>query len=101
MTTYTAPVETKSTAQSRRWKDLRKQLPNYLFVLPHFLLFAIFLLYPIFRGIQISLYDYKIMLTEQEFIGLANYQALVKDAVFMQTLGNTVKEKKRGRKIKK
>ncbi|MCA9952969.1 MAG: sugar ABC transporter permease, partial [Anaerolineales bacterium] len=69
---------------------LRKQLPNYLFVLPHFLFFAIFLLYPIVRGIQISLYDWRIMLTDQDFIGLANYQALMTDAIFWEVLGNTV-----------
>jgi multiple sugar transport system permease protein len=90
MTAYTAPAESKAQAPSRRWKDLRKQLPNYLFVLPHFLFFAIFLLYPIFRGIQISLYDWKIMLTDQNFIGLANYQALMDDAIFWEVLGNTI-----------
>lgn len=76
--------------RSQNWKDLRKQLPNYLFILPHFIFFAIFLLYPIFRGLQISVYDWKIMLEEQPFVGLANYQALLQDPAFGQILGNTV-----------
>ncbi|MFT3890910.1 MAG: sugar ABC transporter permease [Anaerolineales bacterium] len=71
------------------WKTLRKQLPNYLFILPHYFFFAMFLLYPIFRGIQISLYDWKIMLKEQKFIGIANYVALMKDKIFWEALGNT------------
>jgi multiple sugar transport system permease protein len=75
--------------QDRRWKRLRKQFPNYLFILPHYLFFTVFLLYPIFRGIQISLYDWKIMLTEQHFIGSANYEALLQDKVFWEALGNT------------
>jgi multiple sugar transport system permease protein len=74
----------------RSWKTIRKQLPNYLFILPHYLFFSVFLLYPIFRGLQISLYDWKIMLEEQRFIGLANYQALMQDQIFWQTLRNTV-----------
>ena len=79
----------KLNPAARRRKALLDQLPNYLFVLPHFLFFAIFLLYPIFRGGQISLFDWKIMLKEQNFIGLANYQALLKDKIFWQALSNT------------
>ena len=54
------------------------------------MLFALFLLWPIFRGLQISLYDWKIMLDDQNYIGLANYEALMNDKVFWQVLGNTV-----------
>lgn len=86
MTTTTV----RATAESQRWKTLRKQLPNYLFILPHFLFFAVFLLYPIFRGLEISLYDWKIMLKEQRFVAVANYAALLKDKVFWEALGNTI-----------
>jgi multiple sugar transport system permease protein len=87
--TSTSPKRLRTT-RDWRWKTVRKQLPNYLFILPHFLLFGIFLLYPIFRGLQISLYDWKIMLTEQKFLGAANYQALLNDKVFITVLKNTV-----------
>lgn len=91
MTTTSLPATDAAAIQKqKKWKTLRDQLPNYLFVLPHFLFFAIFLLYPIVRGVQISLFDWKIMLKDQEFIGLANYQALMTDKVFWEVLGNTV-----------
>jgi multiple sugar transport system permease protein len=89
MTTVTAPMDSAAVASAKRRKRLRKQLPNYLFILPHYILFTLFLLYPIFRGIQISLYDWKIMLSEQRFIGLGNYEALMNDKVFAEALGNT------------
>ena len=89
MTTTTVPATGEATASQKRAKELRKQLPNLLFVLPHFLFFLVFLVYPIIRGLQISLYDYKIMLTDQTFVGTANYEALFKDAIFWETLRNT------------
>jgi len=88
MTTASLPAR-HPTASQKRWKTIRKQLPNYLFILPHYVFFTVFLLYPIFRGLQISLYDWKIMLKEQRFIGMANYQALVNDKIFWEVLGNT------------
>ena len=88
-TAVAAPQRTSATDKSRRWKTLKSQLPNYLFILPHFVLFTLFLLYPIFRGLQISLFDWKIMLTTQRWLGMANYQALMKDQVFWEVLRNT------------
>ena len=83
------PIKGAVVVSEQRWKAIRKQLPNYLFVLPHFLLFAVFILFPIFRSIHISLFDWKIMLKEQQFIGLANYETLLNDKIFWQALGNT------------
>lgn len=84
-----ATTTVRAAAGGQRWKELRKQLPNYLFILPHFIFFAVFLLYPIFRGLQISLFDWKIMLKDQRFVAAANYEALLKDKVFWEVLGNT------------
>lgn len=87
-TTIPAPIQ--ATTGERRWRDIKKQLPNYLFVLPQLIFFIIFLVIPIFRGLQISLYDWKIMLTDQAWVGATNYRALWADKVFWQTMQNTV-----------
>jgi len=69
---------------------MKDQLPNLLFILPQIIFFTIFLVIPIFRGLQISLYDWKIMLTDQQWVGFTNYQQLWGDKVFWQTMRNTI-----------
>jgi len=90
MASIPVPQDVPKITFKQRWKTLRKQLPNYLFILPHFIFFTVFILWPIFRGIQISMFDWKIMLKEQRFIGLANYESLMHDKIFWEAMGNTI-----------
>jgi len=66
----------------------REALAAYLFMLPSFLGFAIFLLVPMVLSAGISLYDWE-LLRPPVFIGLENYRDLFRDPLFVKVLVNT------------
>jgi hypothetical protein len=69
---------------------LRKQLPNYLFILPHFLLLRRLSALPdLSRLCRSAFTTGRSCSRSRTFIGLANYQALWNDKVFWEVLGNT------------
>jgi multiple sugar transport system permease protein len=57
----------------------REMLIAYAFILPTLIGFFIFIVGPMLSSFAISLYDWN-LLTAPKFIGLANYQQLIKDA---------------------
>lgn len=94
----TPPPAIAARARSRG-TDRRRRIGEpwytpYLFLLPHFLLFAIFIGYPFFLGIWISLHDYTFR-GQGPFVGLENYISLLNPGSiyfprFWQTVWNTV-----------
>ena len=83
-------------AQPRRWlakESQREALAGYLFILPTFLGYTIFVIGPILAAIGISFTSYD-MLTPAKFIGLANYTQLLSDprlrTVYLNTFFFTV-----------
>ena len=66
----------------------REAIAAYLFILPSFLGFAVFLLVPMVMSAGLSLYDWE-LLRPPVFIGLDNYYDLVRDPLFKTVLFNT------------
>lgn len=74
---------------SRR-NTLRHNLTAYALLLPSFLFLAVFTLFPIGETLYQSLYKTDLALPKPQFIGLGNYQGLMKDQVFWTSLSNSI-----------
>lgn len=68
-------------------KRAKKERSGYLFILPHFLFFAVFFLIPVIWGIYYSFFNYTLF--EFDFWGLRGYAKLLKDRYFWIALRNT------------
>lgn len=69
-------------------KSLAKDLKAVPFLLPFFIAYMIFTIFPIFKGLQMSLYDWN-LIRKLEFVGLENYKTMFTDVNFWHTLWNT------------
>ncbi|KQV52799.1 ABC transporter permease [Pelomonas sp. Root1217] len=71
---------------------LRASRPAYaLFVLPFVACYALLLLWPLAKGVWISLHDHDLLSNDSFWVGLANYQELWGDEVFHQVVWNTIR----------
>ncbi len=61
---------------------------GYLFILPYFLAFLVFQLYPIIYTVILS-FQRPITLIDMEFAGLENYRRLLTTPIFFRAIGNT------------
>jgi len=63
-------------------------LTPYLFLAPALLVIAVFVLYPIGAVVYYSFTEYNIM-TPPEWVGLRNYEQLLRDDIFWKAVGNS------------
>lgn len=71
------------------WKSNQRRWAPWLFLAPGVLIFALYVVVPIFQSLWISFYDWD-GLGEAKWIGLANYSELWADANFYTALKNNV-----------
>jgi len=86
--TVTQAVPLRLRERVRHWLDSEPVLA-YLFMSPGWLILLLFMSYPFFLGIWISLTDRTVGLPSGEFIGFRNYAELLRDRTFHLTVMNT------------
>jgi multiple sugar transport system permease protein len=60
---------------------------GYLFILPALIILLVFVAYPFFFGLWLSLTDARIGVSGR-FVGLSNFVSLISDSIFLQTTRN-------------
>jgi len=86
----TSHVAYSLSAPKRRWWMLRQdEYAPYVFILPFYILFAIFFLFPTGYALGLSLYRWR-ALSEPVYFGIRNFERLYQDRVFWQAVRNTV-----------
>jgi multiple sugar transport system permease protein len=71
------------------WKANQRRLAPWLFLAPGLIMFAVYVIIPIFQSMWISFYDWD-GLGQAQWIGTANYAELVDDDAFYTSLKNNV-----------
>ena len=61
-----------------------------MFLAPFIAVYVIFLVFPLFKGIWISLFDWELAGGYRKYIGILNYQDLWYDKLFWRTIRNTL-----------
>lgn len=87
------PIRRKTTGRLqglRFWSPLITATEGYLFLAPFLIVYCVFRVYPLFRGIYISLFEWDLVGTYREYIGLENYRTMFHDDRFWSSLWHTV-----------
>lgn len=72
-------------------RSTRELIAGLLFASPYLALFAVFLLYPLVKGLYMSLFEWNFLTpSESTFIGMGNYVRLIEDPAFWNALWNTL-----------
>jgi raffinose/stachyose/melibiose transport system permease protein len=80
---------------SRKRREVNKQLRNeqiggWLFILPMLILTLTFSIYPVFRSLQITMYNWNGIGNPTQYVGLRHFETVLKDPYFWNAFGNTL-----------
>ncbi len=82
------PMKWQQPISSRR--RVQDRFAIFLFLFPAFVFFLLFVIYPIFRAIYFSLFNWNGMGPATIFVGLNNFKQILTDQVFMKGIGNCI-----------
>jgi raffinose/stachyose/melibiose transport system permease protein len=86
----TLPSILKLKRVSNAPRNLQDTLLITLFLLPALSLFLLFVIYPIFRSIYFSLFNWNGLGPAVDFVGLQNFKDILFDQVFLKALRNSI-----------
>ena len=69
-------------------RRVQDYLTIFLFLLPAFVLFLLFIIYPIFRAVYYSLFNWNGLGPATVFVGLNNFKQILTDQVFIKAVMN-------------
>lgn len=78
----------EANRKAKRKRKMKEAVSGYLFLLPTMFFFLTFVLYPMVKGIHLSLYRFRGR--KVTFIGMDNYVNLMSDKIFLTSVRNTV-----------
>ena len=78
----------KSEHNSRSPRKVQDNLTIALFLAPAFALFLVFLVYPIFRSLYYSLFNWNGLGPAVDFVGLDNFRQILTDKIFLRAVGD-------------
>jgi raffinose/stachyose/melibiose transport system permease protein len=87
---HATKLNLKSDKPSRMKQKRKKSLFIFLFLLPALILFLTFVVYPIFRSVYFSTFDWNGLGPALENIELGNYKKIFTDDVFLKAMLNVL-----------
>jgi len=69
------------------WSKIKKEKVSYFLLLPTFVIYTLFFIYPLIRAIFYSFYEY--IGRNFVYVGLENYISLLQSKIFIKTIINT------------
>jgi len=84
------PRATVAQSPERRSRQRRRNLWIYAFLMPTFVLYGLYTIYPIIASYWYSLVEWNGFSSEMRFVGISNYQAVLADPLFWSSVRITL-----------